>query len=149
MENLLASLPTIINPGAVFLNAPGDVPLPMVSIADAAAKAVDCLTDRSWQGQGHIAVHGPAHVSFNEMAAVLSAVLEKPVGYVQVPDEVLMENLQRVGMTVGFVRAYARLLTREALLAYDMEPRTAETTTPTTLRAWATAALLPALSGRA
>lgn len=144
MENLLESLPTIAVPGAVFYNGPGDLPLPMVCIADAAAKAVQYLTDRSWRDQGHVAVHGPADVSFDAMATILSDVLEKPIRYVQVPDDVLIENIKRAGLPDGFARAYARLLTKDALEAYAMEPRTPETTTPTTLRDWATSTLLPA-----
>lgn len=141
MENLLGSLPTLAGQGAFFLNAPGDLPLPMICIPDLGVKAVQYLTDRSWQGQGFVAVHGPAHVSFNEAAAVLSEVLETPIRYIQVPDEVLTENLKRVGLPDGFARAYAALLTSAALKAYDIEPRTPETTTPTTLAEWATAIL--------
>jgi len=144
MENLLESMRTIVNPGAIFYNGPGDLPLPMVCVADVAVKAVDLLVDHTWNGQDHIAVHGPADVSFDEMAAVLAATLAKPVNYVRVSDEVLMGNLTRVGMPEGFARAYARLLTKEALLAYRLEPRTAETTTPTTLKTWAQTTFLPA-----
>jgi uncharacterized protein YbjT (DUF2867 family) len=144
MENLLESLPTILTPGAIFYNGPGDLPLPMVCVADVAVKAVALLVDRSWTGQGHIAVHGPADVSFDEMAGVLSDVLGKTVRYVQVPDDVLIENLVRAGLPLGFAQAYARLLTKEALMAYGLEPRSAETTTTTTLREWASNTLLPA-----
>lgn len=144
MENLLGSLPTLAEQRAIFLNSPGDLPLPMVCIPDLGVKAVQYLTDRSWQGQGFVAVHGPAHVSFNEAAAVLSEVLETPLRYVQVPDKVLIENLKRVGLPDGFARAYTNLLTGAALKAYDIEPRTPETTTSTTLTVWATSTLLPA-----
>ena len=144
MENLLEALPTLMAPGAVFYNGPPDLPLPMVCVADVAAKAAELLIDRAWQGQGHVAVHGPADVSFDGMAQVLTEALGKPIRYVQVPDDVLIDNLRRVGLPDGFARAYARLLTREALEAYAIEPRTAETTTPTTLDAWTRAVLLPA-----
>ena len=149
MENLLQALPTIASPGAVFYNGPGDLPLPMVCIADVAARAVDLLTDRSWSGQGHVALHGPVDVSFDEMAGVLSEVLGMPIHYVQVPDDVVIDNLTRVGLPDGFARAYARLLTADALRAYSIEPRTAETTTPTTLAEWATTTLLPAYQAMA
>ena len=144
MENLLEALPTLVAPGAVFYNGPGDTQLPMVCIADAAAKAVQLLTERAWGGQGHVAVHGPADLTFDEMAAVVSDVLGKPVRYIQVPDEVLIDNLKRVGLPDGFARAFARLLTKEALEAYALEPRTLETTTPTTLREWTEETLRPA-----
>ena len=81
------------------------------------------------------------------MAVVLTEVLAKPISYVQVPDEALIENTKRVGTTDGFALAYSRLSTRDALKAYDIEPRTLATTTPTTLRKWATATLLPAFKG--
>ena len=144
MENLLDALPMLVSPGAVFYNGPGDTPLPMVCVADAAAKAVQILMDRSWHDQGHIAVHGPAHLTFDDIAAVLSESLEKPIRYIQVPDDVLMDNFKRVGFPDGFARALARLLTKEALEAYNIEPRTRETTTATTLREWASSTLLPA-----
>ena len=146
MENLLEALPTLAAPGAVFYNGPSDTPLPMVCIADAAGKAVEFITDRSWSGQGHLAVHGPAHLTFDEMAAVVSDVLGKPIQYIQVPDNVLIDNMKRVGLPDGFARAFARLLTKEALEAYAIEPRTPETTTATTLREWAGTALLPAFT---
>lgn len=144
MENLFGALHTLANAGAVFFNGPGDLPLPMVCTTDAAAKAVLYLTDRSWDDQGFTAVHGPTHVSFNEMAAILSDVLGKPIRYVQIPGEVLIANLVAAGLPKGFAAVYAQLLTSEALEAYDMEPRTAETTTTTGLRDWAQRALLPA-----
>ena len=144
MENVLGYLPTLLSPGAIFFNSPGAVPFPMVCTADVARKAVEYLTGRSWHEQGHVALHGPANVSFDELAAVLSEVLEKPIRYVQVPDEVVVDNMKRAGLSEGFARTYARLLTKEAIEAYAIEPRTPETTTPTTLRDWATATLLPA-----
>ena len=144
MENLLEALPTLVNPGMVFYNGPGNVPLPMVCVADVATKAVELLVDRSWVGQGHVAIHGPAHVSFDEMAGVLSEVLGKRVGYMQVPDQVLIDNITRAGFPQGFAAAYSKLLTEKALRAYDIEPRTSETTTATSLHKWATTVLRPA-----
>ena len=144
MENLFGYLPTLASPGAVFFNSPGALPFPMVCTADIAGKAVQYLTDRSWRDQGHVALHGPANVSFDEMAAVLSEVLEKPIRYVQVPDEAVVDNMKRAGLSEGFALTYARLLTKEGIEAYAIEPRTPETTTPTTLREWAAAALVPA-----
>ena len=145
MENLLESLPTIAAPGAVFQAAPGDVPLPMVCTPDVALKAAEYLTDRSWRDQQGVGVHGPAHVSFDEMAQILSEVVGKPIRYVEVPAEAIIEKLKSFGTTEGFAQAYSRLLTADALRAYDIEPRTPNTTTPTTLREWATLHLLPAL----
>jgi uncharacterized protein YbjT (DUF2867 family) len=144
MENLLEALPTLAAPGAVFFNGPGNLPLPMVCVADVAHKAVESIADRSWHGQGHVAVHGPAHVSFDEMAGILTDVLATPIRYIQVPDEVLIDNMKRVGLPDGFAHAFARLLTADALRAYDIEPRTPETTTSTSLRDWAGETLLPA-----
>ena len=51
----------------------------------------------------------------------------------------------RIGLPKGFALAFSRLLTKDALEAYAIEPRTPETTTPTTLREWASSTLLPAL----
>ena len=148
MENLLESLPVIMSPGAVFYNGPGDLPLPMVCVADVAAKAAELLLDRSWHDRGHLALHGPAHVSFDAMASTLADVLGRDVQYIQVPDNVLIDNLVRAGMPEGFAMAYSRLLTAEALKAYDIEPRTPETTTATTLRDWAVRVLRPTVEAQ-
>ena len=145
MENLMGSLPTIARPGAVFLNGPGDLPLPMVCVADLAAKAVTVLTDPTWRGQGSVAVHGPAHVSFDEMAVILTHTLDRPVCYIAVPDAVLIDNLRQAGFPDGYAQAFAKLLTADALRAYDLEPRTPETTTPTTLAEWSATELRPSL----
>ena len=74
------------------------------------------------------------------MAAVLSYVLEKPVRYIQVP----IDNMAHVGLPEGFALAFSRLLTKNALETYAIEPRTPDTTTSTTLREWARSTLLPA-----
>jgi uncharacterized protein YbjT (DUF2867 family) len=144
MENILGWLPTIATQGAIYFNAPADEPLPMVCMADVAVKASQYLTDQSWKGQGHVALHGPAHVSMSEMADILSSGLQTPVRYIPIPDEALVDNLKKVGLSEGFARTYSRLLTREAIRAYDIEPRSAETTTPTTLAEWTRSTLLPA-----
>ena len=90
-------------------------------------------------------MHGPAHVSFDEMAVILTHTLDRPVRYIAVPDAVLIDNLRQAGFPDGYAQAFAKLLTVDALRAYDLEPRTPETTTPTTLAEWSATSLRPAL----
>ncbi len=53
--------------------------LPGCSTQDIAETSVRLLLDKVWTGAGHQAVLSPEDLSFDDMATVMTAVLEKPV----------------------------------------------------------------------
>ena len=69
MENLLWQVEPIKHRGVFFYPLGGDVKMPTCAACDIASSACKLLLDRTWTGQGGLAVHGPEDISCNEMAA--------------------------------------------------------------------------------
>ncbi|CDM56104.1 MULTISPECIES: NmrA family NAD(P)-binding protein [Rhizobium] len=79
MENAASDIATARETGVVpsFLQ-PLDHPYPMVSVCDVGAKAAELLL-QEWAGKQVIELMGPKRVTPNDIAAVFSSVLGKPV----------------------------------------------------------------------
>src|ERR1700726_1167947 len=75
MDNLLRQAESIRNRGVFSSPISGDRKLPTCAPRDIAAAAARLLLDRSWSGQGHVAVLGPEDLSFNDMAQIMSEML--------------------------------------------------------------------------
>lgn len=83
------------------------------------------------------AVHGPEDLSYRQIAEILGDVLGRPVSAEQIPDDELRATLRAAGLGERQIEA---MLGMSIGLREDFtpaNPRTALTTTPTTLRAWA------------
>ena len=146
MENLFADVGSIAAAGQIYSPIPGGVPLPMVATRDIAAVAALELQDRTWSGHRIRGVHGPADISGDEVAATLSALLGRPVARVTVPLEAARQGMLAAGMPELAADLYAEMY--GAVISGHMvaaEPRTPETTTPTTLREFAAEVLVPAI----
>jgi uncharacterized protein YbjT (DUF2867 family) len=133
MENFLEHLDSIRDAGAIFMPIKGDVRLPMVATRDIADVAAARLLDASWSGQSVLGVHGPADLTFDEVAAVFSDVLGREVKHQKVPVEATREAL--IGMGLRPATADTMLEMYDAIDTGRLEiaePRTPETTTPTT-----------------
>src|SRR6266536_2052407 len=85
MDNILRFAEPIRNGGIFFAPIAGDRKLPSCATRDIAATAARLLLDDSWDGVGHVAVLGPEDISYNDMAAIISEVLGKPVRFQQIP----------------------------------------------------------------
>jgi uncharacterized protein YbjT (DUF2867 family) len=146
MENFLFQVEPIRAHGSLFQAMPGNLRVPMVATRDIGDVAARLLLDRGWSGQRAVGVHGPADVSGEEAAAVIGKALGRSVRYVQVTGEQARESLLKMGVSPdvanSFVEMYGAFSTNPSLVA---EPRTAETTTPTTLAKWAAEVLKPAV----
>jgi uncharacterized protein YbjT (DUF2867 family) len=100
MANLLAAADGIHQAGAVFLPAAG-AKVAMVDPRDVAEVAAVALTTDGHEGRAY-ELTGPAAVSFDEVAAALSDVLGRPVGFVAVPDEAAVGQLVGAGAPEWF-----------------------------------------------
>jgi hypothetical protein len=87
------------------------------------------------------AVLGPEDLSFNDMARVMSDVLVKRVRYQQVSLQDYKATLMRNGMS----EAMADVMSAKDQGLDNAEPRTPESTTPTTFRQWCGEVLKPAV----
>ncbi|QSQ14783.1 NmrA family NAD(P)-binding protein [Myxococcus landrumensis] len=146
MENLLREVPALASAGAIYLPIPADRKLPFVATADIARKAEEVLRDGAWKGHRYLGIHGPQSLAYVEVEKILSEVLGRPVRYVQVSLADARKGMQGAGVP-GFV---VELLSEmyQAVLDGRMdpeEPRSGETTTPTTLAQWAKEVLGPAV----
>lgn len=143
MENMLRQVDSLKHQGIFFLPSRPDVKVPYVATRDIASTGSKLLLDRSWTGQGGVAVLGPEDLSINEMAAIMSDVLEKPIRFQPVPGEAYKAQLMKFGASEHFAQ---RLLDMHAAKDNGLdcaEPRTPENTTPTSFRQWCEEVLKP------
>ncbi|MBZ4372450.1 NmrA family NAD(P)-binding protein [Corallococcus sp. AS-1-6] len=146
MENLLRDVPGLAKAGALYSSNPETQPFPMVATADIAAKAAEFLLDPSWTGHRYVGVHGPKDLTYPEVASILTQVLGQPVKYVRVGLDDLRKGMLGAGMPAfaadTFVEMYGAI--QDGRMA-SAEPRSKETTTPTTLAEFASTVLKPAV----
>ena len=149
MENFLLSAELIAKAGQIFTPLPAGKRWPLVATADIAAKAACWLLDRSWTGHHRIGVHGPKDLSTDEAAAIISSVLGKPVQNIETTIDQARGALSGMGMPDFIVEIILEMYVafREGRLD-QAEPRTPDTTTPTTLAEFARTTLAPAVSAR-
>ena len=83
-----------------------------------------------------MAVLGPEDLSFNDMAEIISEVLGKPVRYQQTPFEAFKAGLLERGMSEAFAQGYVEMMEAKNNGLDNAEPRTAQSTTPTSFRQW-------------
>ena len=95
MQNVLVATPTIAAEGALYQPA-ADAKISHVDARDIAAVAVKALTEPGHEGKTY-PITGPEALSFDEIAAILSEVLRKPVRYVSVSPTDYKQSLLRYG----------------------------------------------------
>jgi uncharacterized protein YbjT (DUF2867 family) len=143
MDNLLRQVELIKNQGIFSLPISGDLKQPSACTRDIAATAATLLLDHSWGGVGSVPVLGPEDLSYNDMATILSEVLGKPVRFQEIPGEAFKARLLERGMSEAMAQA-----TFDMWVAYNRgldtaEPRTPQSTTPTSFRRWCEEVLKP------
>jgi uncharacterized protein YbjT (DUF2867 family) len=148
MDNILRFAEPIRNGGVFFAPITGDRKLPSCATRDIAATAARLLLDDSWDGTGHVAVLGPEDISYNDMAAIISEVLGKPVRFQQIPGEALKQRMLQTGMSDAMAQGVTDMWAAKDRGLDNAEPRTPESTTPTSFRQWCEEALKPAVMGQ-
>jgi uncharacterized protein YbjT (DUF2867 family) len=145
MDNFLRQVEPIKNQGMFFSAMSGDLKTPTCATRDIAAVAVKLLLDSSWSGSGKVPVLGPEDLSCNDMAQIISEVLGKPVRYHQIPFEAFKARLIESGASESMAKGMVEMMVAKNEGLDNMEPRTAESTTPTTFRQWCEEVLKPAV----
>jgi uncharacterized protein YbjT (DUF2867 family) len=123
----------------------GNRKLPACATRDIAAVAAGLLLDRSWSGPGRIPILGPEDLSYDDMARIMSEVLRRPVHYQRVPGEAFKAMLTRHGMAEAWAQRLVERMARVDRGLYNSEPRTPQSTTPTSFRQWCEDVLRPAV----
>jgi len=143
MDNLLRQVELIKSQGIFSLPVSGDLRQPSASTRDISATAAKLLLDQSWTGVGSVPVLGPEDLSYNDMATIMSEVLGKPVRFQEIPRDAFKAGLLQRGMSEAMAQA-----TLDMWVAYGQgldtaEPRTPQSTTPTSFRQWCEDVLKP------
>jgi uncharacterized protein YbjT (DUF2867 family) len=148
MENLLSQVDAIKNTGGMYFPVPGDWATPMIATRDIADFAAKRLLDSSWTGQSIHGLHGPADLTLNNAAAIIGEAVGTPVRYVQVPIDETRKALLGSGMSEDVADQMIELYSSWANGTFrSAEPRTGETTTPTTLAEFAREVMKPLVAG--
>jgi uncharacterized protein YbjT (DUF2867 family) len=146
MENFLLSAEMIAKAGQIFVPIQPGKRWPLVATADIAAKAACWLFDRGWTGHYRVGVHGPQDLSTGEAAAIIASAVGKPVQCI----DATLDQARGALMGLGMPDFVVNLIMEQYVAFRDgrldpAEPRTPETTTPTTLAEFARTTLVPAI----
>jgi uncharacterized protein YbjT (DUF2867 family) len=145
MDGMLRQAGAIKNQGMFFSPISGDLKVPTCATRDIAAVAAGLLLDDSWTGQDSVPVLGPEDLSNNDMARMMSEVLGKPVRFQQVTFEAFRETLTGHGMSEAIAQGMVDMMVAKNEGMDNAEPRTPQSTTPTTFRQWCEEVLKPAV----
>lgn len=145
MENMLHQVEPIKSQGTFFSPISGDRKVPTCATRDIAAVAAKLLLDDSWSGQDSVPILGPEDLSHDDMAQILSEVLERPVRFQQVPGEAYKATLVQHGMSEAWAQGLIDMAAAVDQGIYNAEPRTPQSTTPTSFRQWCEQVLKPAV----
>jgi uncharacterized protein YbjT (DUF2867 family) len=146
MDDILTfNIASILSQGAFFGSQSGDRKTPSCATRDIAAVATKLLLDDSWSGQGSVPVLGPEDLSFNDMAQILSEVLDRPVRYQQISREAHKAALMQHGMGESYAQGVVDNQAQADQGIYNADPRTPQSSTPTSFRQWCENTLKPAV----
>jgi uncharacterized protein YbjT (DUF2867 family) len=147
MDNIARQVTPIKTQGVFFSTISGDRKLPSCATRDIAAVAARLLLDARWSGQGSVPVLGPEDLSFNDMARIMSEVLGKPVRFQQIDAATYKAQLMKGGMSDAMAQGMLLMASAKNNGLDNAEPRTLESTTPTTFRQWCIEELKPLVLG--
>jgi uncharacterized protein YbjT (DUF2867 family) len=147
MDNLLRQARVIKEQGMFFDAISPDLTSPTVATRDIAAVAARLLLDTTWTGREEVPVLGPEDLSNNDLAAVISEVLETPVRYQQIPGQAFKDRLTGFGMSDAMAQGMLDMaIAKDNGLDHGIT-RTPQNAidTPTTFRQWCEDTLKPAV----
>ena len=144
MDNALQQL-DMINGGRMFGPVDPDKKLPHTATRDTGTFAARLLRDRSWTGQEDVPLLGPEDLSYNDLATIISEVLDREVRYHHVSFDDSKAQLLGLGMSEAFTQGYVDMMRAKNEGMDNVALRTPGNTGPTTFREWAEEELKPAL----
>ncbi|MBC6699836.1 NmrA family NAD(P)-binding protein [Hymenobacter puniceus] len=150
MENLLANVGLIQHMGIMGSGMRPDLAFPMVATKDIAAKAAQLLDNGFEAGSVHY-ILGPQNYSQQDAAHAIGAAIGRPeLAYVQFPYADAKQGMIGAGLSESMASLYdemTRNMNEEKVMVH--EPRTAESSSPTTLSEFAGSVFAPAFRGAA
>ena len=145
MDNLLRQVHSIRDQGVFTGTTAAGRKAPAAATRDIAAAAARLLVDRSWTGAGSVPVLGPADLSPQDMAGIMTEVLGTPVRYQRQSLADFGAALAGHGLGDAFVQGMVDMARAKDEGLDDGVPRTPQTASPTTFRQWCEEVLKPAV----
>lgn len=147
MDNIARQTVSIREKGTFSLPLDGDRKMPTCAARDIAEIAARLLLDPRWDGTGYVAALGPEDLSLNDMAALMSEVLDKPIRYEQISFDAYKAGFVERGVSAAMAQGLTDMAWAKNEGLDNAEPRTPENTTPTSFRRWCEEELKPAVFG--
>jgi uncharacterized protein YbjT (DUF2867 family) len=151
MENILPQVNVIPSVGSMAGPVRSDLALPMIATRDIGAFAAEALSRRDFQGKQRRELLGARDVTNTQVAKVVGAAIGKPdLTYKQVPAAQLKPALTQMGMSPNMADLLLEMA--EALNSGHMrplEPRSPQSTTPTTIETFVAEVFVPAYRAKA
>lgn len=136
-ETLLYQIESLKKTGMFFLPIDGNYKMPQVAVKDIASKAVEFLIDTTWTGVEGYSLHGPADISYNEIAIQMSELTGKSILFQKVSSKDYIKTLlEQHHTSEAFAISLTEMLTAIGNGLYDTDTRTEATATPTTIKEW-------------
>jgi uncharacterized protein YbjT (DUF2867 family) len=149
MENLMGQVGVIQQFGIVGGPLRPDLPIPMIATRDIGDVAAEALLKLDFTGKQRRELQGPRDVTYAEVAKIIGAAIGKPgLTYQQLPPAQMKPAL----MQMGFSSSMADLLlemtdSQNSGRIRMLEPRSAKTSTPTTIEDFVAGTFVPAYRG--
>src|SRR4051795_3400970 len=147
MTNLFFDLDGL-RAGRLTTTRPLEEPMPWVDPVDIATVAALRLLAEDWTGRQVQAVHGPAHLTWTEVAAILSTATGVSIEAQQITRDEERADLRQAGMSEVAVEGIIGMSVGERDGFIPEQPRSVLTTTSSTLAGWAITHLRPAIAPR-
>jgi uncharacterized protein YbjT (DUF2867 family) len=143
-ENLLWQLDSIRKWGRISLPISASTRYPMLATRDIGRVASVRLTSTGWTGNIVQELHGPVDLNFREVAEILTEVLGRKIVYIRCDREEMRDMMLKNAMSENAVDLMLELYDAVDNGRLQLtQPRSPETTTPTTLAEFARDIILP------
>ncbi len=120
----------------------------MVATRDVGDAAAERLLDLSWSGQSIRGLQGPADITFMDVTRAIGQALNRPITYVQATVDMAEGGMRAAGLSEAVATGYGEMLRGMIKLGgrgLAAEPRSRESTTPTTIDEFARTVFAPAV----
>lgn len=97
MQNLMMAAQSVAEQGAIYF-ALGDAKLPMVDVRDIGASVAAILANPAPHAGKTYTLTGPAAIGIGQVATAIGEAIGKPVKYVPVPVEAMIETITKMGL---------------------------------------------------
>lgn len=150
MENFLHAIPIIRQAGFIGDLPRADLAMPMIATRDIAAVAAEYLASPTFEGHSVRELLGPEDQKFADAAALLGEAIGKPdLSYVEFSEEDYKLGLLGAGFSASVADNYTEMGNAMNDGRIEGSERSADSTTPTTLREFAADTFAPAYKGAA